>query len=144
MSTILFLCTGNSCRSQMAEGWGRALLGSKYQFVSAGTKKQTLNPYAEQVMREAGVDISEQFSKTVDELANTTIDVAISVCSEAEKSCPYFPAKTRVHQPFDDPPKITQEMTSEEEKLQVYRRVRDEIKVYVMGLEKTMEANSVS
>lgn len=87
---ILFLCTGNSCRSQMGEGWGRSLLGEKYNFFSAGTKKHGLNPRAVAVMKEAGVDISGHESNTVDEI-EATMDIVITVCSDAHENCPYFP-----------------------------------------------------
>ncbi|MFG1485006.1 arsenate reductase ArsC [Halobacteriovorax sp. RZ-1] len=134
---ILFLCTGNSCRSQMAEGWGKALKGDKYNFYSAGTKKHGLNPYAIKVMKEAGVDISNHESNTTDEI-DAQIDIVITVCSDANENCPYFPDGKIIHIGFDDPPRITKDLNDEEEILQVYRRVRDEIKEMIINLEERL------
>ena len=131
---ILFLCTGNSCRSQMAEGWGKALKGNKYNFYSAGTKKHGLNSYAVAIMKEAGVDISNHESKTTDEIKEK-MDIVITVCSDANENCPYFPGDKIIHIGFDDPPRLTKDLSDEEEILQVYRRVRDEIKTMVINLE---------
>lgn len=135
---ILFLCTGNSCRSQMGEGWGRSLLGEKYNFFSAGTKKHGLNPRAVAVMKEAGVDISGHESNTVDEI-EATMDIVITVCSDAHENCPYFPGGKVVHIGFDDPPRLTAKMEDEEEVMDVYRRVRDEIKTAVQNLEEKIK-----
>lgn len=131
---ILFLCTGNSCRSQMAEGWGKALKGDKYNFYSAGTKKHGLNPYAIKVMKEVGVDISTHTSNTTDEL-DAKMDIVITVCSDANENCPYFPGGKIIHIGFDDPPRLTKDFNDEEEILTVYRRVRDEIKTMITNLE---------
>ncbi|EPZ52470.1 arsenate reductase [Bacteriovorax sp. BAL6_X] len=131
---ILFLCTGNSCRSQMAEGWGKALKGDKYNFYSAGTKKHGLNPYAIKVMKEVGVDISTHTSNTTDEL-DVKMDIVITVCSDANENCPYFPGGKIIHIGFDDPPRLTKDLSDEEEILKVYRRVRDEIKETILTLE---------
>jgi len=132
---VLFLCTGNSCRSQMAEGWARALKGDSIEPYSAGIEKHGLNPNAVAVMREAGVDISSQQSKTVDELPPVEFDVVVTVCAHADEHCPTFPSATRVvHVPFDDPPKLAAEAATEEEALGHYRRVRDEIRQFVAGL----------
>lgn len=136
---ILFLCTGNSCRSQMAEGWGRALKGEKYNFFSAGTKKHGLNPRAVQAMKEAGVDISDHESQTTDELGDTRMDFVFTVCSDAHENCPFFPGGKIIHTGFDDPPRLTAEFENEEEILSVYRRVRDEIKAMVQNIEDQME-----
>ncbi len=133
---VLFLCTGNSCRSQMAEGWGKSLKGDKFNFYSAGTKKHGLNPRAVQVMKEAGVDISGHESNTTDELPGVTMDFVFTVCSDAHENCPYFPGGKIIHTGFDDPPRLTKEMTDENEVLSVYRRVRDEIKNMVLEIEK--------
>ena len=130
---ILFLCTGNSCRSQMAEGWGRKLLAERFEVFSAGLEKHGLNPLAVQVMAEAGVDISAQYSKTLDELSDEHFDYVITLCGHANETCPYFPGKV-IHQGFDDPPKLAAEASSEEEALSHYRRVRDEIRDYVKAL----------
>lgn len=139
MKNILFLCTGNSCRSQMAEGWARALKGENYKFYSAGTKKHGMNPRAIQVMKEAGVDISGHTSKTTDEIKDVKMDVVFTVCSDAHENCPYFPGGKIVHTGFDDPPRLTAHMTDEEEILAQYRRVRDEIKAFILEIEKYVE-----
>lgn len=132
MKNVLFLCTGNSCRSQMAEGWGRALKSNNYNFFSAGTKKHGLNPNAVKVMKEVGVDISGHQSTLVDELSEVKMDLVFTVCSDAHENCPFFPGGKVVHVGFDDPPRLTKEMDSEEEILSVYRRVRDEIKEMIL------------
>ncbi len=139
---VLFLCTGNSCRSQMAEGWGRALKADSYNFFSAGTKKHGLNANAVKVMQEAGIDISQHQSNTTDELPEVKMDLVFTVCSDAHENCPFFPGGKVVHVGFDDPPRLTRVMTDEEEIMSVYRRVRDEIKEMVMILEKYMEGEN--
>ena len=132
---ILFLCTGNSCRSQMAEGWTRALKGDRIEAFSAGLETHGLNPRAVKVMAEAGVDISGHKSKTVADLPTQQFDFVVTVCDHAHESCPLFPGKTRiVHVGFDDPPRLAQDAKSEEEALSHYRRVRDEIKAFVETL----------
>lgn len=136
MKNVLFLCTGNSCRSQMAEGWGKALKGDKYNFYSAGTKKHGLNQNAVKVMGEAGVDISSHESNTLDELGGVKVDYVFTVCSDAHESCPVFPGGHVIHVGFDDPPRLTAGLSEESEILPVYRRVRDEIKEMVMNIEK--------
>ena len=127
MKNIMFLCTGNSCRSQMAEGFCRKYWGSELNVYSAGTKKHGMNERAIKVMKEAGVDISSHFSKTVDELPKVIFDYIVTVCDHAHENCPYFPGGKVVHVGFQDPPALTQNMTNEEEILTVYRKVRDEI-----------------
>lgn len=139
---VLFLCTGNSCRSQMAEGWGNSLKGDKFNFYSAGTKKHGLNPRAIQVMKEVDIDISTHESNTTDELPKITIDFVFTVCSDAHENCPYFPEGRIIHTGFDDPPRLTQNIENEEEILKVYRRVRDEIKNMVLNIEEYMEGNN--
>ncbi len=139
MKNVLFLCTGNSCRSQMAEGFAKALQSEKYNFYSAGTKKHGMNPRAIKVMGEVGINISKQYSKTTDELPKTEMDFVMTVCSDAFENCPYFPGGKIVHVGFDDPPRITQDMTDEEEILKVYRRVRDEIKQMVSQINNYLE-----
>ena len=132
---VLFLCTGNSCRSQMAEGWTRALKSDQIEVFSAGIATHGLNPRAVKVMAEAGVDISKQRSKTVADLPTKDFDFVVTVCDHAHESCPLFPGKTRiVHVGFDDPPRLAQDAKSEEEALSHYRRVRDEIKAFVETL----------
>ena len=137
---ILFLCTGNSCRSQMAEGWARHLKGNVLEPYSAGTVKSRLNPYAVRVMAEAGVDISGHWSKNADELKNVSFDWVVTVCDHANENCPYFPGEVRrKHVGFDDPPRLTEGMAGEEAKLAVYRRVRDEIKQLIKTLPEGLE-----
>jgi arsenate reductase len=132
---VLFLCTGNSCRSQMAEGWARALKSDVVEPYSAGIEKHGMNPHAVKVMAEAGVDISQQFSKTPAELGSVELDYVVTVCGHADENCPVFPGKTKlVHVGFEDPPKLTKHLPDGEEKLAVYRRVRDEIRGFVEGL----------
>ena len=138
---ILFLCTGNSCRSQMAEGWARALKGAQIEAFSAGIETHGLNPRAVQVMAEAGVDISGQRSKTVADLPTREFDFVVTVCDHAHESCPLFPGKTKVvHVGFDDPPRLAKEANTEEEALAHYRRVRDEIKAFVETLPDALTA----
>jgi len=132
---ILFLCTGNSCRSQMAEGWARHLRGDRIEPYSAGTEPHGLNPLAVRVMAEAGVDISGHSSKHVEALMNIPFDYIITVCDNARESCPVFPGPTRTrHVGFDDPPALAKSAKSEEEALGHYRRVRDEIRAFVETL----------
>jgi len=132
---ILFLCTGNSCRSQMAEGWARHLKPDEIEAYSAGIEKRGLDPLAVRVMAEAGVDISGQGSKTIDDLPEQNFDWVITLCGHAKETCPVFPGGTRkIHVPFDDPPALAKTATTEEEALVHYRRVRDEIRVFVEQL----------
>jgi arsenate reductase len=129
---VLFLCTGNSCRSQMAEGWARALKGDVIEAYSAGLEKHGMNPHAVKVMAEAGVDISRQVSKTAAEIGPVAFDYVVTVCGHADENCPVFPGKTAVvHVGFEDPPKLTKHLPDGEEKLAMYRRVRDEIRAFV-------------
>jgi arsenate reductase len=132
---ILFLCTGNSCRSQMAEGWARHLKSGALEPYSAGIEKHGLNPRAVKVMAEAGVDISSQYSKTTMEMGLVPFDYVVTVCGHASEHCPIFPGRAKIiHVGFEDPPKLTQDMPNEEEKLAVYRRVRDQIRAFVETL----------
>jgi len=131
---ILFLCTGNSCRSQMAEGFARKYCGGEFNVYSAGTKKHGMNARAIKVMQEAGVDISTQFSKTTEELPKMNFDYVVTVCDAAKESCPYFPGTKIVHVGFEDPPALTKSMTQEEAILNVYRRVRDEIESFIQNM----------
>ncbi len=132
---ILFLCTGNSCRSQMAEGWCRHLNGNVLEPYSAGLEAKGLDPFAVKVMAESGVDISKQRSKHLDELRNIQFDYVITLCGDANERCPVFPAKTRVfHAGFDAPPRLAAAMQDEQARLDCYRRVRDEIRQFIMQL----------
>lgn len=127
---VLFLCTGNSCRSQMAEGWARHLLGDRLQAHSAGTAPTVVNPLAVQVMREVGVDISSQSSKSVNEFSDQAFDLVITLCDDARARCPIFPggAKT-LHVGFPDPASA---VGSRDSMLGVFREVRDQIRRELM------------
>ena len=136
---ILFLCTGNSCRSQMAEGWARALKGDVIEAYSAGLEAHGLNPSAVHVMAEAGVDISRQTSKNVAELLDVPFDYVVTVCGHANEHCPLFPGRAQVvHVGFDDPPALARQAEGGEAKLDCYRRVRDEIRRFVEGLPESL------
>lgn len=140
---ILFLCTGNSCRSQMAEGWAHALKSDVLEPTSAGIETHGLNPNAVKVMAEAGVDISGHKSENINDMLDIDFDVVVTVCGHAHETCPIFPANARiVHVGFDDPPKLAAELDDEEEKLDCYRRVRDEIKAFVEQLPGNLEENA--
>lgn len=130
---ILFLCTGNSCRSQMAEGWARHLHGDVIEAYSAGIEKHGMNPLAVKVMAEAGVDISRQKSKVTAELPVQQFDWIITLCDHANETCPYFPGR-KIHKGFADPPRLAEDAKSEEEVLLHYRRVREEIRAFVEAL----------
>ena len=137
---VLFLCTGNSCRSQMAEGWARHLKGGVLEPCSAGLEQHGLNPHAVRVMAEAGVDLSGHSSKTLDELNGMAFDYVVTVCGHAHEQCPFFPGPTKVlHVGFEDPPTLTRHLPDGEEKLAVYRRVRDEIRRFVETLPKALK-----
>ncbi len=132
---VLFLCTGNSCRSQMAEGWARALHGDRIEPYSAGIEARGLDPDAVRVMVEAGVDISGQRSKTTAELGGIEFDCVVTVCDRARESCPVFPGGAKViHVGFDDPPRLAAGAATEQERLAPYRRVRDEIRAFAERL----------
>jgi arsenate reductase len=129
---ILFLCIGNSCRSQMAEGWARHLKGDIVEAYSAGIETHGLNPNAVKVMAEAGVDISGHRSKHVDELKDVKLDYVITVCGHASENCPFFSGNAKViHVGFDDPPRLAKSAKTEDEALVHYRRVRDQIRDFV-------------
>ena len=129
---VLFLCTGNSCRSQMAEGWARQLLGDRLDPYSAGIEAHGMNPNAIRVMQEAGADITGQSSKLASTLADVPMDLVVTVGGHADENCPAILGKGRVvHVGFDDPPKLAQTATTEDDALGHYRRVRDEIRRFV-------------
>ena len=144
---VLFLCTGNSCRSQMAEGWARHLKGAVIEAYSAGIEIHGLNPLAVKVMVEAGVDIAEQQSKSVEAVKDVPFDYVVTVCGHANETCPmWLSGKAKVvHIGFDDPPALARTAKSEEEELGHYRRVRNEIRAFVEtlpdALTRTAEAN---
>ena len=132
---ILFLCTGNSTRSQMAEGWARHLKGTIIKPYSAGVETHGLNRSAVRVMAEAGVDISHHYSKLVTTLDTSDFDYVITVCGHAHEKCPIFPGKSKViHKGFDDPSEVAKNAKTDEEKLDIYRRARDEIAAYIKQL----------
>lgn len=138
---MLFLCTGNSCRSQMAEGLCRQLRGDVIEPASAGIERHGLNPLAVRVMNEIGIDISGHHSKTVADLGDRQFDYVVTVCGHAHETCPFFPARSKViHQGFDDPPQLAAHAASEEEALTHYRRVRDQIREYVLSLPAALSA----
>lgn len=124
-SSVLFICTHNSARSQMAEGLLRARYGDRFDVYSAGTEQTEVRPQAIQVMREIGLDISDHYSKTVDDLDDRSFDYVITVCDAARENCPYVPAREKnLHQSFEDPSAAT---GTDEEKLAVFRRVCKQI-----------------
>ncbi len=132
---ILFLCTGNSCRSQMAEGWAGHLLSDRFGIYSAGIEKHGLNPLAVKVMAEAGVDISEHYSKLIEELPVRNFAYVVTVCDNAHESCPIFPGQAVIiHHSFADPPRLAADAATEAEALVHYRRVRDEIRTFIESL----------
>lgn len=136
-TTILFLCTGNSCRSQMAEGWARHLKNETIETYSAGIEKHGLNPWAVRVMAEAGVDISAQQSKLVTDLPLATFDYVITLCDHAHETCPYFPGRI-VHRGFPDPPQLAKGAGTEDEILQAYRLVCEQIRQFVETLPQSL------
>jgi arsenate reductase (thioredoxin) len=140
MLKILFLCTGNSCRSQMAKGWTRHLKGDLIEAYSAGVEAHGLNADAVRVMHEAGVDISAQRSKLVGGFLGIDFDYVVTVCGDAHERCPIFPGKAVVlHVAFDDPPRLAADAKTEEERLAPYRRVRDEIRAFVATLPEALD-----
>jgi arsenate reductase len=132
---ILFLCTGNSCRSQMAEGWARHLKGEVIDAYSAGTHPKGLDPLAVQVMADVGIDLSTHQPKSLAAVQHLPFDYVVTVCSEAHETCPVFPGGARiVHRGFDDPPRLAADARSPQDALHHYERVRDEIKAFIEQL----------
>jgi len=132
---ILFLCTGNACRSQMAEGWARHLKSDVIEACSAGIETHGLDANAVKVMAEAGVDISDHRSKTVAELIDVPFDYVVTVCGHARETCPVFPGEAKVvNVGFDDPPALAADAETPEVALDCYRRVRDEIRAFIEAL----------
>lgn len=139
---ILFLCTGNSCRSQMAEGWARALKGNDVDASSAGVLAKGVDPKAIKVMAECGVDISDQHSKTLDEFTDLAFDYVVTLCGHAAENCPWFPGTAqRIHRGFDDPPSLAESAESPEDALAHYRRVRDEIRDFISQLPQSLASD---
>jgi len=140
---VLFLCTGNSCRSQMAEGWARHLKGDVIEAYSAGIEPKGVDPRAVKAMAEAGIDISRQQSKSTVDLGDLEFDYVITLCDDAQQSCPFFPAKTAIiHHGFNDPPALARDARDEEEAMSYYRRVRDEIKAYIETMPGSLDAEA--
>ncbi len=126
--SVLFICTHNSARSQMAEGFLRSMYPDRYEVASAGTIASYVNPYAIEVMKEIGIDISNHRSKSIEEFRGRSFDYVITVCDRANETCPFFPGKIHIHRNFEDPALAT---GSDEEKLKVFRKVRDEIRAWI-------------
>lgn len=147
---VLFLCTGNACRSQMAEGFARALHGGWIEAYSAGIKPCGVDPRAVRVMAEAGIDISAHRSKRYIEIvdakgAPVQFDLVVTVCGYARETCPAFPGHSHLtHRGFDDPPSLARGTRSEEEALAHYRRVRDEIRAFVEALPQMLKDQGAS
>jgi len=136
---VLFLCTGNSYRSQMAEGWARWLKGDCIEPFSAGVNPCFVNPRAVKVMAEAGVDISNHTSKRISDLAGIEFDYVVTLCDDAKEQCPVFPGKTRlVHKGFKDPACA---VGSEEEITGTFRKVRGQIRAFIETLPEGLETN---
>lgn len=133
----MFLCTGNSCRSQMAEGWAKSLRADKVEAYSAGTNPHGLNPLAIRAMREAGVDITTHTSKKPEQIG-VPFDVVVTVCDSAHEACPVFPGARVVHVGFDDPPRLAKGAATEDEAMVHYRRVRDEIRAFVLTIPESL------
>lgn len=132
---ILFLCTGNSCRSQMAEAWAKHLKSDLIESYSAGTSPHGLNPLTVKCMLEVGIDIAHFKSKHIDSLITSEFDYVITVCDSAHESCPIFTGKTKIlHVGFEDPPKLAMNASNEKEALTYYSRVRDEIRKFIESL----------
>jgi arsenate reductase len=140
---VLFLCTGNSCRSQMAEAWARNLKGNLIEPYSAGTAPKGIDPRAVRAMAEVGIEISEYRSKSFSDLPDIEFDYVITLCHDAQQACPFFPSKTAlIHHGFDDPPRLAEGARDEDEAMQSYRRVRDEIRAYVETLPESLSAQA--
>lgn len=142
--SVLILCTGNSARSQMAEGLLRDMAGDRFEVASAGTRPSLVRPEAIQAMKEIGISLEGHRSKSVDEFAKKPIDYVITVCDNAKESCPIFPAKTRrMHWPFQDPPPPSE--GTDEERLTIFRKVRDQMKArFALELENGALASTMS
>jgi arsenate reductase (thioredoxin) len=137
---ILFLCTGNSCRSQMAEAWTRHLKGDIFDSYSAGVVPRDVDSRAIKVMAEIGIDISDQQSKHIDTLIDLEFDYVVTVCDHAREACPFFPARTKlIHRGFPNPPQLAATAQNEEEALKHFRAVRDEISHFMERLPEILE-----
>lgn len=137
---VLFLCTGNSCRSQIAEGWARYLHGDVLEPYSAGIEVHGMNRNAVKVMEEVGIDIASHRSKHLEDIQDIPFDAIITVCDHAHETCPFFPGTAkRIHAGFDDPPRLAQSINDPEKKLDCYRKVRDEIRDFIAQLPDVIE-----
>jgi len=131
---VLFVCTGNSCRSQMAEAFTNALLGASFEAFSAGTHPKEIDPLAVEAMKELGIDIAGQSTNHISEFSGGSFDLVVTVCDSAREECPYLPgARRMIHAGFEDPPYLARNARSKDETMQHYRRVRDEIKEFVLN-----------
>jgi len=140
---VLFLCTRNACRSQIAEAWARHLKADVVERDSVGTHARGLDPLAVKAMAEVGLDISGQPSKTLSDVSHIPFDYVVTVCSDAHESCPVFPGRaTVVHVGFDDPPRLATHAASEEEALTHYRRVREEIRALIEQFPHVLETTT--
>jgi len=140
---VLFLCTGNACRSQIAEAWARHLKADVVEPYSAGTHPRGLDPLAVKVMAEVGIDMSGQPSKGIADIEHIPFDYVVTVCSDAHETCPVFPGRSQVlHVGFDDPPRLAATATSEAEALLHYRRVRDEIRAFIEQFPHVLETTA--
>jgi len=138
--SVLFLCRGNSCRSQMAEGFARALRGDRIDAFSAGSEAHGVNPRAVKVMAEVGIDISGQTSKTTDQLDGRRYDYAVTVCGSGGETCPFYSnVGASVHMGFPDPPRLAEDAEDEEAALAAFRKVRDMIREYVETLPDSLQ-----
>lgn len=129
--SVLFICTHNSARSQMAEGLLNAMYGSKYAAYSAGVQPSNVNPYAVEVMKELGIDLSKHYSKSIEDFRDMKFDYVVTVCDNAKETCPFFPGKKVLHQGFDDPSKFDGGV---EDTLSAFREIRDQIKEWIMEI----------
>lgn len=125
---VLFVCTHNSSRSQMAEGLLRHIFGDYYEVYSAGTEPSGVSPFAVGAMEEIGINISHHTSKGIDEFLSANLDTVVTVCDSANEQCPYVPARNNIHQRFEDPRATT---GSDQAKIKTFRRVRDQIKAWI-------------
>ncbi|HAF96386.1 MAG: arsenate reductase [Elusimicrobia bacterium GWC2_51_8] len=141
MKKVLFLCTGNACRSQMAEGWAKSLLAGKVEALSAGTRPgREVDPRAVKAMAEADVDISGQKPKRLEIFKSDNFDLVVTLCDNAREACPVYWGKAKkIHSGFDDPATVAGKGAPEEEAMPHYRRVRDEIRDFVKKLPEITE-----
>ena len=126
--SVLFLCTHNSCRSQIAEAFLNSLFGSHYKAFSAGVEKTKVNPYAVEVMKEIGIDMSNHYSKTIEEFKDENFDLVVTVCNNAKENCPFFSGNKIIHKSFDNPSETD---GSIDEILEPFRKTRDEIQRWI-------------